>query len=429
MPGTEKVVFSDEDFRVVKHESSHPVDDDSFWIEESMGSTWFPVKQSGWEVEFDSLDKAQEWIEQQRRQEIEMVGAATDKTSQWAEEIYEALCSELDDSFGPTDAVRSHPDYDTMTKEERKEVTEKLNQLIDSDGVSLGAEVAEAGKKEEERIEKWLSDQQSFGGAPDAAWANGPVLYSYNTVIAKRDKDVLYLNETKYSKTTTKLTRFLERKADLVAIKQPSAPGGKWWARGLKVEKKPESFFKTSMPYKLDWGREKQRQIGGVGESMEAESIVVAAMEKILKPGDQVSHKKFGEGVVCVLVSDQAVVAFRSELPDGVIRTVDHLVPVKELKEPKTEKTKVKASEDSTFPLELDFHEDGVGVSVMQNGEPLVTLYDDAYGHAFERLSNSDCEAFEDWLLANAKKLSASGDGFYTPEEVDKALGNKLDVV
>lgn len=101
------------------------------------------------------------------------------------------------------------------------------------------SEISESGKKEESKISLWLSSGKDFGKDGDVAWSQGNDLYSYRTIIAKKDNKIIFINENRYSNTTTKITRFLEVEAE---------------SQGFSVEHKPESFFNTQMVEKLPSG-------------------------------------------------------------------------------------------------------------------------------------------------------------------------------
>jgi len=94
----------------------------------------------------------------------------------------------------------------------------------------------EAGKKEELKIEAWLLAEKDFGSDGDTAWAKGDSLYSYRTVIARKDGMTLHVNEKRYSNTTTKLTNYVAMLAE---------------EHGYQVSYQPEEFFNTSMREKL----------------------------------------------------------------------------------------------------------------------------------------------------------------------------------
>jgi hypothetical protein len=124
------------------------------------------------------------------------------------------------------------------------------------------AEETEAGAAEKKIIDMWLMGRGGdFGGAPMQVWALGPVLYSYNTIIAKFVKGKLFVNSTKYSNTTTKLISHLKSMAA---------------GENIPVVEKEEAFFKTSMPEKLDFGAPAHRSrirpaTGAEEEEMEDE--------------------------------------------------------------------------------------------------------------------------------------------------------------
>lgn len=104
---------------------------------------------------------------------------------------------------------------------------------------------ADAGKPEQSAIEKWLDAKGgSFGKQGYPAWTQGDLVYSYNTVIGKIKGDRVYVNDTKYSSTTSRLQGFLK-----MAAKQ----------HGYEVEEKDEAFFKTSMPHKVEPGSYKKK--------------------------------------------------------------------------------------------------------------------------------------------------------------------------
>lgn len=94
----------------------------------------------------------------------------------------------------------------------------------------------EAGAKAEKEIARWIEGMASFGQRPDSAWADGNLLYSYKTVIAKRLGNKIYVNQTKYSATTSRLVGAVRNLAQ---------------QRGLQVIEKDEDFFGTQMMRKL----------------------------------------------------------------------------------------------------------------------------------------------------------------------------------
>jgi hypothetical protein len=131
------------------------------------------------------------------------------------------------------------------------------------------AEKAMAGAKEEGLIRSWLSTGESVGKDGDIIWAKGDTLYSYRTIIAKRDapSDLLYVNEKKYSRTTSKHTKYLEQIAS---------------SSGWKIEQKPEEFFNTSMPEKLPGGyRDQVRDlVNQIARDEEISEMAKALAEK-----------------------------------------------------------------------------------------------------------------------------------------------------
>ena len=111
----------------------------------------------------------------------------------------------------------------------------------------LNSKEVEAGKKEESKIQDWLLNGEDFGKDGDSAWAKGDLLYSYRTIIAKREDKSLYVNQNKYSQTTSKMTRYVTHLAN---------------DNGYAVMMKPEEFFNTSMREKLPGGyKEQAREI------------------------------------------------------------------------------------------------------------------------------------------------------------------------
>jgi hypothetical protein len=94
----------------------------------------------------------------------------------------------------------------------------------------------EAGAKEEALIRSWLTAGAQQGSDGDTAWTKGDLLYSYRTVIAKKADGKLFLNSTKYSQTTGKLTNYLRQLA---------------LSSGMEVQMEPETFFNTQMKEKL----------------------------------------------------------------------------------------------------------------------------------------------------------------------------------
>jgi hypothetical protein len=112
---------------------------------------------------------------------------------------------------------------------------------------ALSGGEAEAGVPEKDLIEAWVKagGQLEKGKEGDQCWCSKRQLYSYNTIIAKFVKspssgNTVYVNSTKYSPTTSRLTQHLlnvAREHGLVSI----------------IEK-PEAFFKTAMPEKFPMG-------------------------------------------------------------------------------------------------------------------------------------------------------------------------------
>lgn len=104
----------------------------------------------------------------------------------------------------------------------------------------LSKTLVTAGKPEEAAIEKWLEAKGGkFGKQGGSGWSQDKEFWSYKTVIAKIKGNTLYVNSTKYSKTTSKLTENLKRTGE---------------EKGFDVKEKDEAFFKTSMPEKLPSG-------------------------------------------------------------------------------------------------------------------------------------------------------------------------------
>jgi hypothetical protein len=103
-----------------------------------------------------------------------------------------------------------------------------------------GSEETEAGAQEKKVIDMWVMGRGGdYGSAPMQVWAQGPVLYSYHTIIAKFSGKKLFINTTKYSNTTSKLISHLKSMAA---------------EQNIPIVEKEEAFFKTSMPEKLDFG-------------------------------------------------------------------------------------------------------------------------------------------------------------------------------
>ena len=100
-------------------------------------------------------------------------------------------------------------------------------------------EKSQSGVKEDLRIDKWLATFKSIGKPGDQVWAENEVLHSYYTIIAKKVGNTLYINETKYSKTTSALTHHLKFAAE---------------EKGYKVIYRNEAFFETKMAEKLPMG-------------------------------------------------------------------------------------------------------------------------------------------------------------------------------
>lgn len=105
----------------------------------------------------------------------------------------------------------------------------------------------DAAKTDEKLMAKWLAGEQKVSEIPAAFSAEGDVAHSYNTVIAKKKDKTLFVNMTKYSKTTTKLQQALVNLG---------------MQAGYDVQQKDGAFFRTSMPYKYKMGEHKQKQIG-----------------------------------------------------------------------------------------------------------------------------------------------------------------------
>lgn len=94
------------------------------------------------------------------------------------------------------------------------------------------------------RAEEWLRTTKQAGTAPDVFWTDGDYGYSYNTVIAKKEGNKLFLNRTKYSKTTSNLIRAIESSAEDL---------------GMTIINKEEDYFNTSMPIKFGGGADVSR--------------------------------------------------------------------------------------------------------------------------------------------------------------------------
>lgn len=140
------------------------------------------------------------------------------------------------------------------------EILDKTKEYIGTENIAEVSEPqaeaaadAEAGKKETDRVDQWLETMQAFGKPADIAWADGNLLYSYNTMIAKRLGPKLYLNETKYSNTTSKLMNHIKAAAE---------------AMGLQITMLGEAFFGTTMEKKLPFA--------GADENEAAEGAVTA---------------------------------------------------------------------------------------------------------------------------------------------------------
>lgn len=123
-------------------------------------------------------------------------------------------------------------------KELGKEI--EVQKMENEKKIKSDAQETEAGAQEKKIIDMWIMGRGGdFGGAPMQVWAQGPLLYSYNTIIAKFVGKKLFVNSTKYSNTTTKLISHLKSMAA---------------EQNIPVVEKEEAFFKTSMPQKLDFG-------------------------------------------------------------------------------------------------------------------------------------------------------------------------------
>lgn len=95
-------------------------------------------------------------------------------------------------------------------------------------------------------INAWLWEGKDSGGPKDAgglkmAWAHGNLLFSYGTVLAKLDKNTLYVNSTIYTHKTGAVRNYL-----VAQVKAANEQGAK-----IDIVHQPEGFFKTSMPKKV----------------------------------------------------------------------------------------------------------------------------------------------------------------------------------
>ena len=139
----------------------------------------------------------------------------------------------------------------------------------------------EAGAKEEALIRSWLTAGAQQGSDGDTAWTKGDLLYSYRTIIAKKADGKLFLNSTKYSKTTTKLTQFLQRLAGSI----------------MEVQLEPEAFFNTQMKEKLgSWqsGVSFRKVVSDLLKQILADQELVQMAQKVAqtRPDDDLSWYK-----------------------------------------------------------------------------------------------------------------------------------------
>ena len=149
-------------------------------------------------------------------------------------------------------------------------------------GNKAEADWAGSNQNSEAIISAWLTAGESRGKDGDICWSKGDSLYSYRTVTAKKKGKTLYINETKYSKTTTGQTSFLKRIAE---------------SSGWKVELKPEAFFKTTMVEKLPSGyRDKVRDL--IKEVNRDADLLNEAQLLAAKPGDTFDWVKLAKKVV-----------------------------------------------------------------------------------------------------------------------------------
>lgn len=122
-------------------------------------------------------------------------------------------------------------------------VPEDKFEKIEADFSEPKPKEAEGSKKDEELISRWLESKGGNFGKPSHPFnTKGDTAYSYDTKIAVIKGDRLFLNETRYSNTTSKIQSALRREGA---------------AKGFKVEEHPEGFFKTSMPHKYGAGEYK----------------------------------------------------------------------------------------------------------------------------------------------------------------------------
>lgn len=225
------------------------------------------------------------------------------------------------------------------------------------------AGVAEAGAKENARVFKWLESFDSFGKEPDQAWAEGPLLYSYKTVIAKRLGKKLYVNETKYSQTTTKLIRSLTNLAEDM---------------GLEVIAKPENFFKTGMERKLSSDEVRRRDTAGVeadwhstAEDIALFSINEEGLYKALEACK--TYNDFER------VAEQAIEVYNGhtqgfeerQFKGDIHEVVDALMDVKSGGESDDESDEVHASSDSAKQKASD-----LGLKAFKAGKKAVPAHD-----------------------------------------------------
>jgi hypothetical protein len=110
---------------------------------------------------------------------------------------------------------------------------------------------------DEKRMEKWLAGAEEVAQIPKAFSAKGDTAYSYNTILAKKKGKTLFVNMTKYSKTTSRLQDALVDLAEKA---------------GYEVVKKDGAYFRTSMPYKYKMGEHEELLKSSVlaGVDMEA---------------------------------------------------------------------------------------------------------------------------------------------------------------
>lgn len=82
--------------------------------------------------------------------------------------------------------------------------------------------------KQRDIVENYLKGNTNCNYG-SSLWIGGDKLYSYNTVLAQRDKDLYYVNFTYYSNTTSRHRGYLVRalkERDIVFIPVDNKPQG-----------------------------------------------------------------------------------------------------------------------------------------------------------------------------------------------------------